>query len=71
MADGSAFLTQEGTAYTGKWTYAGGRINVSSESPAYKASFKIISLSDARLVLEYQYPAPDLSKVKYTYAPKK
>jgi len=69
VADGSVFLTQEGVATTGKWTYAGGRINV--VSPSNKVSFKVISLTENRMVLEYQYPAPDLSKVKYTYSPKK
>ncbi len=71
VADGSIFLTQEGVAYTGKWTYAAGRINVAAENPSNKISFKVISLADARMVLEYQYPAPDYSKVRYTYAPKK
>ncbi len=71
VADGSIFLTQEGVASTGKWTYAGGRINVVAENPANKGSFKVISLTDTRMVLEYQYPAPDYSKVKYTYSPKK
>jgi hypothetical protein len=71
MADGTLFLTQEGSAYTGTWTYAAGRLNVTIKNPDSKLSFKIISLADSRLVLEYQYPAPDLSKVKYYYEPKK
>jgi hypothetical protein len=71
MADGTIFVTQEGVATTGKWTYVAGRINVVADNPANKVSFKVISLADSRLVLEYQYPAPDLSKVKYTYSPKK
>ena len=71
IADGSLFLTFEGVASTGKWTYAGGRINTVTQKPDNKISFRLMSLADSRLVLEYQYPAPDLSRVKYIYSPKK
>jgi hypothetical protein len=71
MDDGSLFLTMEGVASTGKWTYAGGRINTATQKPDNKISFRVISLADTRMVLEYQYPAPDLTRVKYIYSPKK
>lgn len=71
IEDGSLFLTQEGVASTGKWAYTGGRINTATQKPDDKISFKVISLADSRMVLEYQYPAPDLSRVKYIYSPKK
>jgi hypothetical protein len=71
VADGSLFLTQEGVTSTGTWTYAGGRINTVTTSPDNKLSFKVMSISDARMVLEYQNPAPDLSRIQYTYSLKK
>ena len=71
VADGSLFITQEGVASTGTWTYAGGRINTVTTNPDNKMSLRIMSLADGRMVLEYQIPAPDLSRVQYTYSPKK
>ncbi|HTB31128.1 MAG TPA: hypothetical protein VK808_03830 [Bacteroidia bacterium] len=70
VADGSLFLTQEGVASTGKWTCGGGRLNAITSNAGTK-SFKVISMTDARMVLEYQYPAPDYSKITYIYTPKK
>lgn len=69
VADGSFFITMEGAASTGTWTYSAGRINTTTTNPDNKMSFKIISLADNRLVLEYQ--APDLTRTQYTYTPKK
>lgn len=69
VADGSLFITMEGVASTGKWTYAGGRINTVTTSPDNKRSLKIISLADNRMVLEYQ--TPDLIRIQYVYKPKK
>ena len=69
MADGTLFFTQEGVASTGTWKSVGGRLNIETKSPDNKISFKIISLADTRLVLEYQ--TPDLIRIKYTYKPKK
>lgn len=69
VADGSFFITQEGAASTGTWTYSAGRINTTTTNPDNKMSLKIVSLTDNRLVLEYQ--APDLSKTEYTYHPRK
>lgn len=71
VADGSFFITQEGVASTGTWTYSGGRINTVTTNPDNKLSFRIMSLADNRMVLEYQIPAPDLSRIQYTYSPKK
>jgi hypothetical protein len=71
VSGGSLFITQEGVASTGTWTYTGGRINTTTTNPDNKLSFRIMSLADSRMVLEYQYPAPDLSRVQYTYSPKK
>ncbi len=69
VADGSLFMTMEGVASTGKWTYGGARINTVTTSPDAKMSFKIISLADNRMVLEYQ--TPDLIRIQYVYKPKK
>lgn len=69
VADGSLFITQEGVAATGKWSYMAGRINTVTTNPDKKMSLKIISLTDGRLVLEYQ--AEDLTRTQYTYYPKK
>lgn len=69
VADGSFFMTENGEAFTGKWAYAGGRLNATTTNPDRKISFKIISLADTRMVLEYQ--TPDLRKIRYTYWPKK
>jgi hypothetical protein len=69
VADGNLFFTQEGAAATGTWSYAGGRINTVTKNPDNKISFKIISLADNRVVLEYQ--TPDLVRIRYTYSPKK
>jgi len=71
IADGSFFITQEGAASTGIWSYTGGRINALTKNPEQKLSFKIVALADTRLVLEYQFPAPDLRKIRYGYSPKK
>ncbi len=68
-ADGNFFITQEGAASTGTWTYSTGRINTVTTNPDNKMSLKIISLADDRLVLEYQ--DPDLNRTQYTYHPKK
>ncbi len=71
MADGTVSLTREGVAGTGTWTYARGYINAAIKDPAKTYSFKLVSITDNRLVLEYQVPAPDLSRIQYTYSPKK
>lgn len=71
ITDGSLFITQEGVASTGTWTYSGGRINTATKNPDNKLSFRLLALQDNRLVLEYQYPAPDLSRIQYIYSPKK
>ena len=76
IADGSLFLTQEGAAITGTWKYAGGRIMVDTKNPddakgyyGNKINFKMLSLADSRLVLEFQ--TPDLIRIQYIYKPKK
>lgn len=69
VSDGSFFITQEGVASTGTWTYSAGRINTVTTNPDNKMSWRIISLADNRLVLEYQ--EPDLNRTQYTYSPKK
>jgi hypothetical protein len=71
VADGSFFITQEGVPKTGTWTYAASRINTVTTNPDNKLSFQIMSLADSLMVLEYQYPAPDLTRVQYIYSPKK
>ena len=67
--DGNFFITQEGVASTGTWTYSAGRINTVTTNPDNKMSLRIISIADNRLVLEYQ--DPDLNRTQYTYSPKK
>ena len=70
MADGTFFITSEGVASTGKWTgNAHPFIYAATGTPAVKKMYKIISLSDNRLVLEYQ--SPDLVRTHYIYSPKK
>ncbi len=69
-ADGSVSIIQDGVSSTGTWTYASGGINIATKT-GNKLSFKLSTLSDNRLILEYQYPAPDLSRIKYMYSPKK
>jgi hypothetical protein len=71
VTDGSFFLTLDGVASTGTWTYAGGRINTVTKNPDNTYSFKLTGLSDNCLILDFQYPAPDLSRAKFTYSPKK
>jgi len=71
VADGTFFITQDGVSSTGTWTYVAGHINAVTTNPDAKLSFKLVDLTDVRLVLDYQYPAPDLSRVEYTYSPKK
>lgn len=69
-ADGTFFLTDEGTASTGTWKgNAAPYINTSFGTPEVKKMYKLISLSDSRLQLEYQ--TPDLIRITYTYSPKK
>lgn len=71
-ADGSFFITNEGAASSGTWTYSAGRINThttNTDVPDNKMSFTIISLVDNRMVLEYQ--SADLTRTQYTYEPKK
>jgi hypothetical protein len=71
VADGSFFITLDGVSSTGTWTYTGGRINAAIKNPDNNYSFKIVGLSDKCLILDFQYPAPDLSRAKFTYSPKK
>jgi len=71
VADGTFFITLDGVASTGTWTYASGRINTVTKNPDNTYSFKILGLSDNCLMLDFQYPAPDLSRAKFTYSPKK
>jgi hypothetical protein len=70
VADSSFFITQDGVAAIGKWMYSPGHINTVTTNPDKKSSFKIVTLTDGKLVLDYQYPAPDLSRVRYIYVPK-
>lgn len=70
-ADGNFFITLDGVASSGTWTYSGGRINTVTKSPDNTYSFKILGLSGTCLILDFQYPAPDLSRAKFTYSPKK
>jgi len=69
MADGTYFITSEGTAATGTWNGTGNPyINTSTGTPAVKMMYKIISLVDNKLVLEYQ--TVDLIRIQYVYSPK-
>lgn len=71
MADGTFYLIRDGVAGTGTWTYSRGYLNATIKDPPKAYSFKLISLTDGRLAIEYQVPAPDLSRIKYYYSPKK
>lgn len=69
-ADGNYFVTSEGVAATGTWKANGSAyIYTTSGTPENKMMYKMLSLADNRLVLEYQ--TPDLIRIKYTYSPKK
>jgi len=69
MADGTFFTTSEGVAGTGTWKGNGNPyINTSVGTPEVKKMFKIMVLSDSKLVLEYQ--TEDLIRIHYTYIPK-
>jgi len=70
MADGTFFVTWEGVASTGTWSgNAAPYINTSTGTPAVKKMYKLLSLADGRLVLEYQ--TEDLIRSQYIYKPKK
>jgi hypothetical protein len=70
MADGTFFITSEGVAGTGTWKgNAVPYINTSVGTPEIKKMYKVLSLADSRLVIEYQ--TEDLIRIKYTYSPKK
>lgn len=70
MSDGTFFITSEGVATTGKWTgNATPYVNTVTGTPEDKKMYKLITLSDDKLVLEYQ--TPDLIRIHYTYSPKK
>jgi hypothetical protein len=71
VEDGTFFITLDGVTSTGTWAYAGGRINTVTKSPDNTYSFKILGLSDNCLILDFQYPAPDLTRATFTYSPKK
>jgi len=69
VADGSYSVTSEGVAATGTWKCNGSAyIYTSSGTPENKMMYKIMSLADNRMVLEYQ--TPDLIRIHYTYTPK-
>lgn len=69
VADGTFFITSEGVASTGKWTgTANPYIYTTTGTPEEKKMYKLISLSNNKLVLEYQ--TPDLIRIHYTYSPK-
>lgn len=68
-ADGNFFYTSEGAAVTGTWKgNAAPYINTVAGTPEVKKMFKLISLSDNKLKLEYQ--TEDLIRITYTYSPK-
>ena len=70
MADGTFFITSEGAATNGTWKGNGAPyINTTTGTPEVKKMYKLISLSDSRLVIEYQ--TEDLIRIQYTYSPKK
>lgn len=68
-ADGNFFYTTDGAATTGTWKgNAAPYINTVAGTPEVKKMFKLISLSDSKLKLEYQ--TEDLIRITYTYSPK-
>jgi hypothetical protein len=71
ISDGNLFMVMNGLTNTGTWKSGNSSyINIAVDKSDIKM-FKLISIADSRLVLEYQLPAPDLSKIKYIYHPKK
>jgi len=70
MADGTFFITSEGAASTGTWSgNAAPYINTSTGTPEVKKMYKLISLSDGSMGLQYQ--TVDLINIQYIYSPKK
>jgi hypothetical protein len=74
LADSTLFLTMEGKVATGKWMrgWSDKIINtVTGTNSDKKMMFTIMKLSNDYMELEYQIPAPDLSKTHYYYSAKK
>jgi hypothetical protein len=70
-ADGSLSITHDGAAASGTWSYSAGHITIVTQNPDNKLNFKLVTLTEGKLVVDYQYPAPDLTRQRYTYIPKK
>lgn len=72
LADSTFFITREGVPGSGKWKPMwGNSVSVSFGDPATTMLFKIVSITDSKMVMTYQ--TPDLITYKYTYSarPKK
>jgi hypothetical protein len=68
MADGTFFITTEGAPSNGTWKGNGAPYIYIAGIPAITKPYKLISLSDGKLKLEYQ--TEDLIRILYTYSPK-
>jgi hypothetical protein len=69
MADSTFFITEEGVPGTGKWKPAWGTtVSATFGTPAVTKQFKIISITDSKLIMSYQ--TPDLITLTYTYSAK-
>lgn len=70
-SDGIAFLTFNGAAKTGKWSFDKPKANVTItiDDSTEKFKFKVLSLTAEEF--KYEYQDPDLIRTKYTCAPLK
>jgi hypothetical protein len=71
ILDGTAFLTMDGVARTGKWSFDKPKANlmIDVDGGKEKFRFRIITLTKDQLLYEYQ--DPELIKTKYTFEPLK
>jgi hypothetical protein len=69
--DGTAFLTIDGVAKTGKWSFDKPKANVTIavDGTTEKFRFKVISLTADEF--KYEYQDPELIRTKYTCQPLK
>ncbi len=71
MLDGTAFLTMEGVAKTGKWSFDKAKIyaTIEVDDTKEKFRFKVITLTKSKLLYEYQ--DAELIRTKYNCKPLK
>ncbi len=71
ILDGTAFLTMDGVARTGKWSFDKPQSNVTIDVDGGKEKFRFKILNLTKDQLQYEYQDPELIKTKYTFVPLK